>query len=86
MENVRKEKGSDLNSTATHVRQDLVDPLLVDCAKPFGAHLETHPTPLTRHPKPAILYIRQKTSLGFVLGVRHIVPSKRTLSCDLTNL
>jgi len=57
---------------------------LVNSSQPVCGHLQGDPTIFLGQEKPLGLQIRQKTTLGLDVRVRHLVTGHRKLPCDLT--
>jgi hypothetical protein len=72
-------------TAGTQIGQDLVDTHFVDQTQSGRADAQAHPTVFALYPKAAVLQVRQKTTLGFVVGMRNIVPNHRAFARYLTD-
>lgn len=60
------------------------DAILIDCSKGLGWHFQSDPFILLRNVKPFFVQIRVKLSLGFIIGMRNVIPASGALTGYLT--
>jgi hypothetical protein len=53
----------------THIRQNNVYTFFVNDSHPFGRNPQAHPAVFAFYPKPMMLQVGKKTSLGSIVGV-----------------
>jgi hypothetical protein len=80
------ESSLDLLTLSTQVSDDLFDAQLVDDAHGLSGQTQTDETLFAFHPETVIVQVRFEPALGFVVGVRYVVPNHRTLAGNLANL
>lgn len=73
-----------LLAARAHVGQNSINAVLVDGAQPSVSQSHANPAIFALNPELAILQIWQKTALGSVIRMRHVVPRHRRLAGNLT--
>jgi len=75
--------GSSL-TTRTQVGEHGVDAIFIDQTQGGAGHAQAHPTVFALDPEPAVLQVGHEAALGFVVGVRNIVPYHGAFARDFT--
>ena len=72
-------------SVGTHVREDLVDAVLIDNSQALMRKAQPNKPLLGFHPEPLVLQIGQEPTSGSVIRVRNVIAALRPLPGNHTN-
>jgi hypothetical protein len=72
-------------TAGTQVHEDCIDTLFVNQSKTGVGDAKAHPAIFGFDPKAAVLQIRQKPALRFVVGMGNLVSDHGAFTRDLTN-